>query len=168
MVESSVALQIALGEIAGKNSAIHAYDRMIWQIRARYLSLFFGGWGILLKGIVENSDKLNVALMHRVLLTMWILSVALSAGGYVLDRNYPRRKFRVIFALDKLLELTSQQPRLISENDSELRSVLQVSGDKSDRNYLRVSGYRLEASAGRMIYTLPLLASGVGSLLLRL
>ena len=35
--------EIILGEIAGKNSAIHAYDKILWMIRSGYLTLFYGG-----------------------------------------------------------------------------------------------------------------------------
>jgi hypothetical protein len=49
--------QIVLGEIEGKNRAIHAYDGIVWKIRSGFLTLLFGGWSILLTGIVKTKDK---------------------------------------------------------------------------------------------------------------
>ena len=45
---------IILGEIAGKNAAIHAYDKILWMIRTGYLTLFYGAWAIVLKGIIAK------------------------------------------------------------------------------------------------------------------
>ena len=47
--------KVLLGEIEGKNRAIHSYDGIIWRVRVGFLTLVFGGWAILLKGIVETS-----------------------------------------------------------------------------------------------------------------
>jgi hypothetical protein len=41
----------------GKNRAIHAYDGIVWNIRSGFLTLLFGGWSILLTGIVQTKDK---------------------------------------------------------------------------------------------------------------
>jgi hypothetical protein len=49
--------QIVLGEIAGKNRAIHAYDGIVWKLRSGFLTLLFGGWSILLTGIVQTKDR---------------------------------------------------------------------------------------------------------------
>jgi hypothetical protein len=40
-------------EVAGKNAAIASYDHMIWTVRSGFLTLFFGGWGLLLKSLLE-------------------------------------------------------------------------------------------------------------------
>lgn len=45
--------KIVLGEIEGKNRAIHAYDGIVWKIHSGFLILLFGGWSILLTGIVQ-------------------------------------------------------------------------------------------------------------------
>ncbi len=37
-------------EIGGKYLAVHAYDRMLWTIRSGFATLFFAGWGLLLRG----------------------------------------------------------------------------------------------------------------------
>lgn len=48
--------KIVLGEITGKNKAIHAYDGIVWKIRTGFLTLMFGGWAILLKGIAGETQ----------------------------------------------------------------------------------------------------------------
>lgn len=54
MPELSLLEKLVLDEISGKNKAIHAYDRMMWTVRTGFLTLFFSGWGILLKAMVEK------------------------------------------------------------------------------------------------------------------
>lgn len=73
--------RLFLEEIGGKNRAIHAYDRMLWTVRTGFLTLFFAGWAILLKALVENSSAKPSALDNRVLLVMLLVSVALGIGG---------------------------------------------------------------------------------------
>jgi hypothetical protein len=66
--------KLFLDEITGKNQAIHAYDRMIWTVRTEFLTLFFAGWGILLKSIVDNSSGTQVNLNHLLIVYGWTLS----------------------------------------------------------------------------------------------
>lgn len=49
--------QIVFDEIKGKNSAIHAYDKMIWTIRTGFLTLLFAGWGLLLSAVGKNINS---------------------------------------------------------------------------------------------------------------
>ncbi len=35
--------KIVLGEISGKNPAIHDYDKMVWSVRTGLLTLYFAG-----------------------------------------------------------------------------------------------------------------------------
>jgi hypothetical protein len=49
--------RIVLGAIEGKNRAIHAHDGIVWKVRSGFLALLFGGWSILLTGIVEGKDR---------------------------------------------------------------------------------------------------------------
>ena len=52
----SLQKDIILGEIAGKNTAIHAYDKILWMIRTGYLTLFYGGWAIVLNVIADSGN----------------------------------------------------------------------------------------------------------------
>ena len=78
--------QVVLGEIAGKNAAIHAYDKIIWIIRSGYLALTFVGWSMLLKSFCEG--KFNQAAVNHLVLCMLLLSFCLATGGFVIDQNY--------------------------------------------------------------------------------
>lgn len=154
MSEENLIQRIVLDEITGKNQAIHAYDRMIWTIRTGFLTLFFAGWGILFKSIVDSSS--HIKDLGLIMVAMLMVSVAISIGGFVLDCNYTRRKFRVIFALDTLLLKILQKGNGILNNPLELEEIINVSGDKDDRNYKKVSGYKPALKAARIIYCTPL------------
>jgi hypothetical protein len=156
MSELSLIEKLVLDEISGKNQAIHAYDRMMWTVRTGFLTLFFAGWGILLKALVEKPSREPDALANRILLVMLLVSVALGTGGLVVDRNYTRRKFRVIYALDKLMSGVVRRHGQVHGDLGDIEAFLQVSGDKRDKNYRNVSGYRGEAAAGWTIYLLPM------------
>lgn len=78
--------KIVLGEIEGKNRVIHAYDGIVWKVRVGFLTLLFGGWAILLKGIVETSEPPAggyTALASGLLL----FSLGFSFGAWFIDRN---------------------------------------------------------------------------------
>ena len=45
---------LIVGEMTGKNAAIHAYDRMIWTVRTGFLTLLFGAWGLLISSISND------------------------------------------------------------------------------------------------------------------
>ncbi len=68
--------KIVLGEIEGKNLAIHAYDSIIWKVRTGSLILMFGGWAIFLKSIVEK--PLSTPDEYRALILGLMLSSLLS------------------------------------------------------------------------------------------
>lgn len=42
-------------ELTGKNAAIHAYDKMIWKVRAGFLTLVFGAWRLAVKATMAVS-----------------------------------------------------------------------------------------------------------------
>ena len=91
------------GEIAGKNNAIHVYDRMIWMVRSGFLTLVFAGWSLMLKAAVEN--KVDILQIAPYVFMLCGFTLALAIGGFMIDRNYVRRKFRVIKALNGLMEI---------------------------------------------------------------
>ena len=42
-------IKLVNSEIAGKNNAIHAYDKMIWTVRTGFLTLVFVAWSFVIK-----------------------------------------------------------------------------------------------------------------------
>jgi hypothetical protein len=78
--------KVVLGEIDGKNRAIHAYDSISWKVRTGFLTLLFGGWAILLKGIVEASETTHYA--HRSLTWgLLLFSAGFAFGAWLIDRS---------------------------------------------------------------------------------
>lgn len=157
--------KIVLGEITGKNQAIHAYDKMIWTIRTGFLTLFFAGWGILLKSIVDSASRSH-SNMHPVLIAMLLVSIALSLGGLIIDQNYVRRKFRVIYALDSLLSIILRKGIQIVNTPNEIVNYIQVSGDKDDTDYKKASGYNPAWKVGLAIYMIPVIIAVISVALL--
>jgi hypothetical protein len=54
MIDKTFLEKIISDETAGKNAAINTYDRMMWTMRSRYLTLVFGGWGFVIKSGIEK------------------------------------------------------------------------------------------------------------------
>ena len=86
MKENSFISKIIIDEIGGKNQAIHAYDKMIWTVRTGFLTLFFAGWGILLKSFVDNSSDKQLS-QDGILIVMLLISITLSCGGYIINAD---------------------------------------------------------------------------------
>jgi hypothetical protein len=154
-----------LDEISGKNQAIHAYDKILWTVRAGFLTLFFGTWSIVVKSIIESFSETKVNI-NPLLGVMLLLSVVFSLGGLAVDQNYVRRNFRVIYALDKLLSAVIRHRGRVAANSEELAAFVQVSGDKDNQLYLKVSGYGPERRTGLIIYLLSLFISILATSLL--
>lgn len=153
----SINKEIILGEISGKNAAIHAYDKIIWMIRSGYLTLLYGGWAIILTGITE---KCNDILQHKsMMLIMFAITVSLAIGAYIVDKNYLQRKFRVIFSLNKLLELTFGLNNVETIDTvvlTELHKYIKVSGDADNLTY-NADGYKQARIAENAIYLFSVL-----------
>jgi len=143
--------KIVLGEIEGKNRAIHAYDGMVWKIRTGFLTLLFGGWAILLKGIVESTEKCPGA--YRALAWgLFLFSLGFSFGAWYIDRSYVRRKFRVILALGRLID----ELRCCGGDYFKITpELLKVAGDSADMPYMS-KGYHQAAKAELSVYFIPL------------
>jgi hypothetical protein len=154
MHDHSLLEKLVLDEIGGKNQAVHAYDKMMWTVRTGFLTLFFAGWGILLKAMVEQQS--STAPHNRILLVMLLVSVALGVGGLVVDQNYARRKFRVIYALDQLMSGIVQRHGQLHDDLVDIEASMQVSGDKNNQNYRKVTGYAREATVSLTIFLLPM------------
>lgn len=156
MNKEDLIFKMIMDEISGKIQAVHAYDKMVWTIRSGFLTLFFAGWGIIVKSIVDNSSDIQ-RILHPVLIAMILVSISFSIGGFVIDQSYVKRKFRVIHALDNIMLLMMQKNIQILSDTSDICNYIQVSGDKDDRLYLEVSGYRPERRAELVIYAIPII-----------
>lgn len=127
-------------EIAGKNAAIHSYDKTIWAVRSGYLTVVFVTWSLALTSLVGESGLVAGAVPLTYLLAG--LTVSLSLGGWTLDHSYVRRKFRVIMALDDLIQVAlrvTTQAGWQPDGDEweELTRLLRVSGDWPGQPYLQ-------------------------------
>jgi len=149
--------KLVFGEIEGKNLAIHAYDGIIWKIRAGFLSLFFGAWAILLEGVIttfQQTPEQYISLASG----LTLFSIGFALGASVVDRNYVQRKFRVILALDALTD------ELIMHGSDYLAispALLKVSGDNGSMPF-NSEGYRQAVKVSVVIYAVPLLIVFIG------
>ena len=100
----SVLLQkIVLGEIEGKNRAIHAYNDIVWKIRTGFLTLILGGWAIVLKGIVDAQSP-DMERYRGLVSALLLFSLEFTFCAWYIDLSYVRAKFRVILALNALID----------------------------------------------------------------
>jgi hypothetical protein len=84
----------------------------------------------------------------------------------MIDQNYVRRKFRVIYALDLMLSILLKNDYGILQSYNHIGDYVQVSGDKNDTNYLKVSGYRPARQTGFTVYFVPVTLAAFGVLIL--
>lgn len=149
--------KVLQGELSGKNAAIQSYDGIIWKIRSGYMTLIFASWAILLKAIVENKEAsgLNVSSIAN---TLFVITLGLALGGFLLDTIYSRRKSRVIHALDKLFEE-------IKVNPDNVRKIpltyFKISGDNPDIPYLS-PGYIENMKASMLLFFTPVVMFFIG------
>ena len=143
--------QIVLGEIEGKNRAIHAYDGIVWKIRSGFLTLLFGGWSTLLTGIVQTKDRSPAEYQHLAW-GLFLFSVGFAFGARYVDRSYIRRKFRVIHMLDRLTDEIASCGGDYRRLSPEL---LKVAGDNPAVPY-DGAGYREASRAELSVYLVPL------------
>ena len=147
--------KIILGEIEGKNKAVHAYDSIVWKIRTGFLTLLFAGLGIILSGLIQKGS--DFANAKPFVLIMFLIATGIAIPGVIIDLNYIRRKFRVINDLNRLFlkGLCLNEP--IDENTMrEFCKYMRVSGDSGDRSYLEVNaGYKGECRVLLLIYLIP-------------
>ena len=146
MGERPIFEDVIMQEIAGKNAAIHAYDGIIWKIRSGYLALVFGGWAILLKSLAEGSiEKENIFI---VVVSMFLVNLGMSFGGWFIDCNYVRRKFRVILALNKLVQSVKENADNL---DMVSHDLLSVAGDNATMPY-KIDGYTEATRVGKTVF----------------
>jgi hypothetical protein len=85
---------------------------------------------------------------------MIILSTMLAVAGFLVDRNYVRRKFRVVNALSKLQEILVK-PNL-NFNDlpnDEISPLIGIVGDSGNKNYIG-KGFNQEIFVSYLIYSI--------------
>ena len=154
-------------EIDGKISAIHEYDGMLWKLRIGFLSLYFAGWGLLFTSFmkISNTDKLLFDF-NTILLTLASITLVICVGGWIIDLNFSRRKYRVIHALDRLYALIFKKHGMDDPHDPELTKLIQASGSRSDNLYLNCNGYKKEMNVLFFVYGLPMLVMMIGLMLL--
>jgi hypothetical protein len=143
--------KFVLDEVAGKNDAIHGYDKIIWIIRSGFLTLVFAGWAILLKEMASNTSLPKDA--SCLVLGMLFLSMGLAVVGYIVDFNYLRRKFRVVHIKNELVNV-------IMNNSDDASSVppymLEITGTKDSNDY-HCRGYYWACVEGIVVYFAPVL-----------
>jgi hypothetical protein len=141
-------------EISGKYKAIHAYDKMIWVVRSGFLTLIFAAWSIIIKSAIES--KINLREIRPYLFILSAFSFTLAIGGYLVDRNYARRKFRVIAALSGMMEIILAINFQNMENKTRevLTQLLKISGDASNNSYMS-EPYNNEIMITPIIYGIP-------------
>jgi hypothetical protein len=153
--------EIIKKEIEGKNSAIHEYDSMLWKLRIGFLSLYFAGWGLLFTTFMKiKKDELLLVDFTTIILTLGIITLVICAGGWRIDLNLSRRKYRVIHALDCLYEIIFKEGQKL--NDPNLTKLIQTSGARSDKLYLKCNGYKKEMNVLLFVYGLPVLVMIIG------
>lgn len=149
----AISEQVLLNEINGKNNAIHAYDKIVWQIRTGFLTLVFGGWAFIIKGAIVSGKSFHD--ISEYISVMAVFSFLLSISGYIIDRNYIRRKFRVINALNGLQKLIINPQKslttLSSHELNEITSLIGVVGDSGNDQY-KSKGYQIEVNVSLLIY----------------
>ena len=152
----------------GKNQAIHEYDKMLWNLRIGYLTVFFAVWALLLKKVIETPEYVY---SNELLRLMAILGLFISLGALFVDLNYSWRKYKVIAALNKLYRkitamASAKDPRL-----KVFRKLILISGTTilkskniKDQKKMIESGFIKELLVCLVIYlgSLGLLYIGLG------
>lgn len=146
--------QLILDGFTGKNRAIHAYDRMIWMVRSGFLTLVFAAWGFLIKTALEQHIAITNTMGYIQLLAGF--SLVLAYGGYIIDVNYVKRKFRVITTVNELRTIVIRpgMSDYLPEEVERLRELLKISGDSVSIDH-RSPQFENERRVSRVIYGLP-------------
>jgi len=155
--------EIIKKEIDGKIQALHEYDKMLWALRTGFLTLFFAGWGLMLKSLLDNKP---IEKMNTILLMMTILSMIICISGLLIDSNYVKRKYRVIQALDLLYDHILREEKFTEQEIIEIKGLIQVSGSRANKKYSEVSGYPKERNVVLIIYLMPIVSLIMGIILM--
>lgn len=151
--------KIIQDELGGKYAGIHAYDKYMWTVRSGYLTLVFGAWGFFVKSALE-AQNVTIDKIRMYIIILAIMTILLSIGAFLIDRNYGRRKFRVINAVNAFMKLVVSRSFNLNEEHTieKLAGLLQISGDASNDTY-KCSAYQNELFVGAIIFILPLFSA---------
>ncbi len=143
MADETFIEKITINEIAGKYAPIHAYDGMIWKVRSGFLTLVFAGWSLIIKTAIENKTEFTIILPYVFMLSGF--SLALAIGGYKIDMNYVKRKFRVINGLNELTEITATiNINMQNIQQKALIELLKILGDSFNDKY-KSKAYKMKS-----------------------
>lgn len=151
--------KIIQDELGGKYAGIHAYDKYMWTVRSGYLTLVFGAWGFFVKSALE-AQNVTIDKIRMYIIILAIMTILLSIGAFLIDRNYGRRKFRVINAVNAFMKLVVSRSFNLNEEHTieKLAGLLQISGDASNDTY-KCRAYQNELFVGAIIFILPLFSA---------
>lgn len=158
IMSDTVLEKLVLGEISGKNNAIHIYDEVAWKIRTGFLTLIFGGWGIFLRSIADA--KLPPQELRAVVISLALFSVGFAYAAWYIDLSYLRRKFRVILALNQIAAALATSRGDVAAVPTDL---LKVSGDDALSPY-DCAGFQAARKTELSVYLVPLLIIAIASL----
>lgn len=158
MINDDFIKDIISKTIDGKNEALHAYDKMMWMVRSGYLTLVFAGWSFIIKAAIENKYQIEFQKTGPYILILSAFTLALAFSGYLIDKEYAKRKFRLIISINQLMRQIVLWNYDESENinKNEMMELLQISGDADNLNYKSVQ-YHNEMKIIKTIYLTPAL-----------
>lgn len=166
MERESLLEKTIMFEIDGKNQAVHEYDKMLWNLRIGYLTLFFAACGLLIKSIIDNKCIYQIS---DIVYLLAILAIGISAGAFTVDSSYTRRKYKVIRVMNLLYKVITEKVRDGVPNADDFKDLLMISGTtriqsegNDDLECLKDTGYWREIGVSILIYFLPLIILLIG------
>ena len=136
-------------ELKGKKVALGRYDSILWKIRSGYVVVLYGALGIASKDIPLAS--------YRSL----VLVGGFSLLGCILDQNFAVQKFRVVRAIDRLVDHAvkiANGEELSSADRANVRDLLHISGH-SNQGVDRGAWIRDSVSVLLLYFATPLLVA---------
>lgn len=160
---SNLAEWIVRNEIEGKNLAIHAYDGILWKIRTGYLTLHFSSWAVIVTAVEKDPSRKALWPSAVALLA---ISLGLAVAGHAIDRNYVKRKFRVIRSVD-LLSVSAFEGAAAEKGGGAARidpEDLKVAGDSGSQEF-EGRGYEEAIGVTHQLYSIPWIFTAGGVVL---
>jgi hypothetical protein len=160
MEEDNLMQKTILFELQGKNQAVHEYDKMLWNLRIGFLTVFFAIWGLLIKTIIEKGSILEG---DEVFSMMNIMAYVITGGALLVDLNYSWRKYKVIKALNDMYQTTIDICKKSFPFAESFRKMLLISGTsrvpdtvKGDFKSMIHTGLGWEVIVCLIIYIFPM------------
>lgn len=153
----SIAEKLVFVEIGGKNAAIHAYDKIIWQVRLGFLTLVFGGWTLIIESSIEIGKQFQEVKEYFIFMS--VLSIITAIGAFAIDKKYVKNKFRVVLSLTKLQEkmLEIRNDKMVDNLLTDIQDYIGVVGDSGDAQF-KGKGYNSEMTVVFWIYATTIAA----------